>query len=69
MQVPAFYSDPAWRLEFRRGVRAALPAAPGVVAWALVMGVATVKSGLAVPGRCSFRYWFMQVRRSSQRYR
>jgi predicted branched-subunit amino acid permease len=49
MQVAAFYSDPAWRLEFRRGVRAALPAAPGVVAWGLVTGVAMVKSGLAVP--------------------
>jgi len=48
MQVPGFYSDPAWRLEFRRGVRAALPAAPGVVAWGLVTGVAMVKSGLAV---------------------
>jgi len=49
MQVAAFYSDPAWRLEFRRGVRAALPAAPGVVAWGLVTGVAMVKSGLALP--------------------
>jgi predicted branched-subunit amino acid permease len=48
MQVPAFYSDPAWRLEFRRGVRASLPAAPGIVAWGLVTGVAMVKSGLAV---------------------
>jgi predicted branched-subunit amino acid permease len=49
MQVAAFYGDPAWRLEFRRGVRAALPAAPGIVAWGLVTGVAMVKSGLAVP--------------------
>jgi predicted branched-subunit amino acid permease len=48
MQVAAFYRDPAWRLELRRGVRAALPAAPGVVAWGLVTGVAMVKSGLAV---------------------
>ena len=30
-------------------MRAALPAAPGVVAWGLVTGVAMVKSGLAVP--------------------
>jgi predicted branched-subunit amino acid permease len=44
----AFYRDPAWRLELRRGVQTALPAAPGVVAWGLVTGVAMVKSGLAV---------------------
>jgi predicted branched-subunit amino acid permease len=43
------YRDPAWRSEFRRGARAALPAAPGVVAWGLVTGVAMVKSGLSVP--------------------
>src|SRR5512145_1257978 len=49
MRVTVFPGDPAWRLEFRRGVRAALPAAPGVVAWGLVTGVAMVKSGLAVP--------------------
>jgi len=47
MRVP-FYRDPAWRLELRRGVRTALPAAPGVIAWGLVTGVAMVKSGLAV---------------------
>lgn len=46
--MTVFPGDPAWRLEFRRGVRAALPAAPGVVAWGLVTGVAMVKSGLAV---------------------
>src|SRR6185436_15936851 len=46
---PPFYRNPAWRLELRQGVRAALPAAPGVVAWGLVTGVAMVKSGLAVP--------------------
>ena len=44
----AFYRDPAWRLELRRGVQTALPAAPGVIAWGLVTGVAMVKSGLAV---------------------
>jgi len=49
MQVVAFYRNPAWQLELRQGVRAALPAAPGVVAWGLVTGVAMVKSGLAVP--------------------
>jgi predicted branched-subunit amino acid permease len=49
MQVVAFYRDPAWRQELRRGVRTALPAAPGIVAWGLVTGVAMVKSGLAVP--------------------
>ena len=41
--------DPAWRAELWRGVRAALPAAPGVAAWGLVTGVAMVKSGLTVP--------------------
>lgn len=40
--------DPAWRLELRRGVRAAMPAAPGIIAWGLVTGVAMVKSGLTV---------------------
>ena len=49
MQATAFYRDPAWRREFLRGARAAFPAAPGVVAWGLVMGVAMVKSGLTVP--------------------
>jgi predicted branched-subunit amino acid permease len=49
MQVVASYRDPAWRLEFQSGVRTALPAAPGVIAWGLVTGVAMVKSGLAVP--------------------
>jgi predicted branched-subunit amino acid permease len=39
----------AWHAELLRGVRAALPAAPGVVAWGLVTGVAMVKSGLTVP--------------------
>lgn len=41
--------SPAWLGELRRGARAAVPAAPGVVAWGLVTGVAMVKSGLAVP--------------------
>ena len=49
MQSTVFYRDPAWRLELRRGAHAALPAAPGVVAWGLVMGVAMVKSGIPVP--------------------
>ena len=49
MPVATFYRDPAWRLELQRGLRTALPAAPGVVAWGLVTGVAMVKSGLAVP--------------------
>jgi predicted branched-subunit amino acid permease len=48
MRVPPFYRDPAWRLELRRGMRASLPATPGVIAWGLVTGVAMVKSGLAV---------------------
>jgi predicted branched-subunit amino acid permease len=41
--------DPAWRAELWRGVRASVPAIPGVAAWGLVTGVAMVKSGLAVP--------------------
>jgi predicted branched-subunit amino acid permease len=49
MQSIAFHRDPAWRRELLRGAHAALPAAPGVVAWGLVMGVAMVKSGIAVP--------------------
>lgn len=49
MQPTAYYRDPAWRRELLRGARAALPAAPGVVAWGLVMGVAMVKSGISVP--------------------
>jgi predicted branched-subunit amino acid permease len=49
MQSAVSYRDPAWRLELRRGARAALPAAPGVIAWGLVTGVAMVKSGLTVP--------------------
>jgi predicted branched-subunit amino acid permease len=49
MQAASFYRDPAWRLEFGRGVRDALPAAPGVLAWGIVTGVAMVKSGLSVP--------------------
>jgi predicted branched-subunit amino acid permease len=49
MQSTAFYRDPAWRREFLRGAHAAFPAAPGVVAWGLVMGVAMVKSGITVP--------------------
>jgi predicted branched-subunit amino acid permease len=49
MRVASFYRDPAWRLEFGRGVRAAFPAAPGVLAWGVVTGVAMVKSGLTVP--------------------
>ena len=48
MPVDCFLSRPAWRLELLRGLRTALPAAPGVVAWGLVTGVAMVKSGLAV---------------------
>src|SRR6188768_3507748 len=39
----------AWRAELLRGARAAAPAAPGIIAWGLVTGVAMVKSGLAVP--------------------
>ena len=39
MQATAFYRDPAWRRELLRGAHAALPAAAGVVAWGLVMGV------------------------------
>ncbi len=49
MPATPFYRDPAWLLELRRGVRASFPATPGLVAWGLVMGVAMVKSGLAVP--------------------
>lgn len=49
MRAASFYRDPAWRLEFGRGVRAAVPAAPGVLAWGVVTGVAMVKSGLTVP--------------------
>lgn len=49
MQSTAFYRDPAWRRELLRGAHAALPAAPGIVAWGLVMGVAMVKSGISVP--------------------
>jgi len=39
----------SWRAELLRGVRAAAPAAPGIIAWGLVTGVAMVKSGLSVP--------------------
>jgi predicted branched-subunit amino acid permease len=49
MRSAVSYRDPAWRSEFRRGARAALPAAPGLIAWGLVTGVAMVKSGLTVP--------------------
>jgi predicted branched-subunit amino acid permease len=49
MRADPFYRDPAWRLEFSRGARAAVPAAPGVMAWGIVTGVAMVKSGLMVP--------------------
>jgi predicted branched-subunit amino acid permease len=45
----AFYSDPAWRRELAYGARAVFPAAPGVLAWGVVTGVAMVKSGLTVP--------------------
>jgi predicted branched-subunit amino acid permease len=38
-----------WLVELRRGARASLPAAPGIIAWGLVTGVAMVKSGLSVP--------------------
>jgi predicted branched-subunit amino acid permease len=43
------YLDPAWRRELARGARAVAPAAPGVLAWGVVTGVAMVKSGLTVP--------------------
>ncbi len=43
------WHDPQWRIEFARGVRALLPAYPGIVAWGVVTGVAMVKSGLSVP--------------------
>src|SRR5688572_33080512 len=49
MQSTAFYRDPAWRREFLRGAHAASPAALGVVAWGLVMGVAMVESAITVP--------------------
>lgn len=32
MRVASFYRDPAWRLELQRGLRTALPAAPGAAA-------------------------------------
>jgi 4-azaleucine resistance transporter AzlC len=43
------WNDPAWRAEFDRGARELAPAAPGILAWGLVTGVAMVKSGLTVP--------------------
>ena len=43
------WNDPAWRAEFDRGAREMLPATAGILAWALVTGVAMVKSGLSVP--------------------
>ena len=43
------WQDPAWRVEFMRGLRDMLPAYPGIVAWGLVTGVAMVKSGLGIP--------------------
>lgn len=43
------WQNPAWRGEFRRGVRDMLPASPGIFAWGLVTGVAMVKGGLSVP--------------------
>ena len=49
MRTAPFYRDPAWRQEFARGLRASAPAAPGVLAWGVVTGVAMVKSGLTVP--------------------
>jgi branched chain amino acid efflux pump len=49
MRTAPFYRDPAWRAEFGRGLRASVPASPGVLAWGVVTGVAMVKSGLAVP--------------------
>jgi predicted branched-subunit amino acid permease len=49
MPSTAFYRDPAWRRELLRGAHAALPAAAGVVAWGLVMGVTMIKSGISVP--------------------
>jgi predicted branched-subunit amino acid permease len=49
MRADIFYRDPAWRRELGLGVRASAPAAPGIVAWGLVTGVAMVKSGLTVP--------------------
>jgi 4-azaleucine resistance transporter AzlC len=36
------------RIAFRNGVNDLIPAAPGIVAWGLVTGVAMVKSGLTV---------------------
>ena len=43
------WNQPAWRVEFNRGLRDMLPAYPGILAWGLVTGVAMVKSGLTVP--------------------
>jgi predicted branched-subunit amino acid permease len=43
------WQDPAWRAEFRVGLRDMLPASPGIFAWGLVTGVAMVKGGLSVP--------------------
>jgi predicted branched-subunit amino acid permease len=45
----AIVIDAPWCLELRRGIRASIPAAPGVAAWGIVTGVAMVKSGLTVP--------------------
>jgi predicted branched-subunit amino acid permease len=43
------FSDPQWQVEFWSGMRATIPAVPGIGAWGLVTGVAMVKSGLTVP--------------------
>ncbi|HET8744382.1 MAG TPA: branched-chain amino acid ABC transporter permease, partial [Ramlibacter sp.] len=34
--------------EFRQGMRATAPVAPGLAAWGLMTGVAMVKSGMSV---------------------
>jgi predicted branched-subunit amino acid permease len=42
-------TEPTRSEAFWRGMRELLPAAPGVIAWGIVTGVAMVKSGLTVP--------------------
>lgn len=49
MRAQNFHRDPAWRRELVGGARASLPAAPGIIAWGVVTGVAMVKSGLTAP--------------------
>lgn len=41
-------SEPTRSEAFLRGMRELMPAAPGVIAWGLVTGVAMVKSGLSI---------------------